>query len=164
MQVRNIIYAIFAILITAIQTTILDYIGILGVKPNLLLTLVVAVALLSGPLDGGIIGLWCGVLFDIVGYGGFGFHAIFYLYTGVVIGVLSRRYFRDNILLNMLICLASSIALELLYFIFSFLIWGKGGFTGLIILKILILGIYTALFSIPIYLLVKKVCKKARSV
>ena len=62
----NILHTLSIFFIVIIQTTILNYIKIKGIKPNMILTYTVCASILEGSTPGAIVGLVAGMVLDIV--------------------------------------------------------------------------------------------------
>lgn len=87
---------------------------IAGIKPLLLLPLVVAIGLFTGPIGGGAAGAAAGFLWDIYADRLPGFHGLFLLCIGCVSGLLVVLLMRNNLLTAMLLC-AGTLVLQVLY-------------------------------------------------
>ena len=81
-----------------IQLTILNSFTLQGIKPDLILILVIAFALLKGPEEGAIVGFFSGLLQDIFSIGLLGVHALIKTVTGFLCGLLKERMFAEHIL------------------------------------------------------------------
>ncbi len=67
---------------------------VLGQRVDILPFAVASVALLDGPVEGAIVGLLAGALYDL-GFGGAeGLYALYYLLTGIAAGLLGQRFLR----------------------------------------------------------------------
>ena len=154
---RAVIYTISVILLTALQTTLINCLQIFGVKPNLLLVFVVCVALLGGSIEGGMVGLLCGVIADVVGHGAFGINSLAYLYVGVVVGYLCINFFRGGAIVAIGFVFGTSIVCGLLYYAFTYLMWGDTNLFLVLLRRIIPETIYNTAITLPIYFLFKRI-------
>ena len=154
---KNILILLLAVIFASLQTTVLKEVKLFGATPNLLLSLIVAVSMFRGVAGGGLTGLLCGLLADNMGYGPFGFYSFFYMTAGAFLGFSSDRYFNKNILFQITLTFITDMFISLLYFFFMFIIWGRGGHMIVGFSKVFAQGVYTAVFSIIVYMTVKKI-------
>ena len=87
---------------------------IAGAKPLLLVPLVVAIALFTGPIGGGAAGAAAGFLWDVYADCLPGFHGLFLLVIGCGCGLLVVLLMRNNQLTAVLLC-AGALVLQVLY-------------------------------------------------
>lgn len=99
MRLKIIVYFICIYLFMLLQSTVLDYIRIYDVKPNLLLVFVISIALLRGNTEGAAVGFFAGLAHDVTGGKVLGFFALLGMYTGLILGSVNRRLYRENIFL-----------------------------------------------------------------
>lgn len=157
---RGAVYTVFAIILCALQTTIFEHLSFFGTRPNLLIGLVVCVALTRSALEGGAIGLLCGVFMDVLGYGTFGINALLLLYTGVALGLVSNKFYRIRGLVVFAFAFLSNFVYAFLMFFFKFYIWGYGSLLDAIVKTIIPETIYTAVFSVLILYLIRNVDRR----
>ena len=118
MKKKIITYALFIIVITLIQTNIIDAISILGVKPNLLIVFVIVVGLTNGSETGAFVGFVAGLVMDSFSPTPVGIYAIIGMYLGVIAGISNRSFFRDNYILTMVFAFIYSVAFETIVYVF----------------------------------------------
>ncbi len=148
------------LLIALLQSTVMEYIVIYGVKPNLLLVFIVSAALLKGNFEGAVIGFFCGLTQDILGGKVIGFYAMLGLYTGLVVGSLNKRLYRENILVVLFFTFASTVVYEWLVYFLN--IFYKAPVDLVFAFKSVILpeAVYNSGISIFIYVYVMKLYEK----
>lgn len=95
-------WAFLIILMYAIQTSLLPYIGYNGVSANLMLLLTVSTAFLHGYRHGILMGLVTGFLQDVTSGGYFGCAIFSYIIIGWFFGKFSDRIFKEQLLFPML--------------------------------------------------------------
>jgi len=81
-----------------IQLTLINLIAILGLKPDLLMVVVVVFSLLKGEKDGSISGFASGLLQDIFSTGLLGINAFTKTVIGFTCGILKEKIFYEHIL------------------------------------------------------------------
>ncbi|HHW48984.1 MAG TPA: rod shape-determining protein MreD [Clostridiaceae bacterium] len=159
MRHKVIVYTICIFFIITLQSTVLDYIRVLNVKPNLLLVFVVAVAFLQGNVEGAVVGFFAGLSQDIVSGKLIGFYALLGLYLGLAVGSVNKRLYRDNLLIIVFFTFVSTILYEaVVYFLNSFnsIINGQGYFLYAVRGVILPEAVYNSVISVFIFIIVRK--------
>ena len=101
-----------------IQLTLINSITILGVKPDLIMVVVVVFSLLKGEKEGTISGFASGLLQDIFSTGLLGINALAKTVIGFTCGILKEKIFREHILfLIPVITFIASITQSILIFL-----------------------------------------------
>lgn len=153
MRVSSLI--ITALALGLFQVSLLSYFSVFGVKPDLLLAIVVIAGFLLEPRWALFFGVLAGIFKDAFGLSPFGFNIILFACWGYFVNKLSRRIsIEDNIaaaILLFLIALLQNIAsgLAVIY---------SGGFVPFgIFLRVVFLGsLYTAL-TLPLILKIARI-------
>ncbi|MCX8129230.1 MAG: rod shape-determining protein MreD [Clostridia bacterium] len=156
MKSKIFIYTITILIITIIQCTVLDYIRVYNVKPDLMIVFVIAVALLRGNVEGAAIGFVMGLLHDVISGKILGFYSLLGLYLGLIIGSVNKRLYRENFLVIIFFTFISSIAYEGGVYFLSTLTNGNADFVYAFKALILPEAVYNSIASIIIYILVIK--------
>ena len=140
-----------------LQSTVLQYIEIWHVKPNLIIMMVIYFALLRGSIEGGVGGFIGGMLMDIFGGKIFGVYALIAMYTGIGAGYFNKRFFKENYFVLIFFMVVFTFVHELLlYFIYYFL-WGQTHIVFAIRNIILPVSIYNGLLALPVFGIIFKV-------
>jgi len=79
-----------------LQSTALNFIAINGIKPDLVLVLVILNGFLRGTREGAFLGFVSGVMQDLVSGGYFGMYALINMTAGYLGGLGEGRLYRDN--------------------------------------------------------------------
>lgn len=111
-KIRLFIYSLCIIILLAVQSTLLGYFEIWGVKPNLILVLVVCAALLNGELEGAVIGLIAGFSVDVFSGRVLGFNSLLLMYAGIGVGLANRHIYRENYLVVTAVTFLSTVIYE----------------------------------------------------
>ena len=160
MKIKILIYTLIIFLIVLVQSTLLDYIKIYYIKPNLLIVFIISIALLRGNIEGSIIGFFIGLSQDLISGKLLGFYALLGLYLGLIIGSVNKRLYRENFLVVVFFTFISSVTYEMLvYFLSTFL---NGNMEFYYPFKNIVLpeAIYNSIISIFIYVLIIKLNDK----
>ncbi len=156
---RIVVYLLLAIIFASLQSTVGNFIRILGAAPNFLLAMVICVSLLRGSVEGGFVGVICGLLMDFLSMTLIGFYAIVYLYIGVICGLLCTNLYRDKLVLAIAFSIPAALISSLLYFVFMFLMWGYNDYYSAVLRHILPESMYVVICILPIFYLFKIINK-----
>lgn len=156
MKKRILIYTFVILIIVLLQSTILDYIKIYYIKPNLIIVFIVSVALLRGNIEGSIIGFFMGFCWDILSGKVLGFYALLGLYLGLIIGSVNKRLYRENFLVVIFFTFISSVAFEMAAYFLSTFFKEKVNLYYSFRNIVLPEALYNSVLSIFIYILVIK--------
>ncbi len=96
---RYLIMTVLFFISLILQSTLFSHLTVAGVKPDLVLILVIFYALLHGPKEGVFIGLVGGLLQDLMFGQNIGMNALAKLITGYAFGVLERKIYKENLLI-----------------------------------------------------------------
>ncbi len=122
---RYITIGVVFLFAAVIQTNILSYAEILGVKPNLFIIMITCFALLGGRVEGAVIGLIAGFIQDVVIANSIGGYTLMGTYLGLSVGALNRRFVKDNLLVGMMFVFIATIAYETVLYLAILLTFGQ---------------------------------------
>lgn len=152
-------YAITIILICSMQVSLCNFLAIGNIKPNLVIPFVVSISIINGPVTGGIIGLICGIFMDSLSSGTSIINSLTYMYVAVIGGILNLNYLRKNLGVVILFTFIGTIVCEAVVQFIHFAIWGVSNFFMALLNPILLIAIYTIIFTVPIYFIALKLFK-----
>ncbi len=155
-------YGLLVILNFILQTTLFNYIEIIGIKPNTAIILVVSFAFLRGEIDGAIIGFLSGILIDSFFGSMLGINAFIYLIIGFLCGKIFNEFYKENILIPFFLTLFFDIIYGLLYFFFNAFLRGYPNILPFLKTIIIPEAIYSGILSIIIYPFLLIIDKKLR--
>ncbi len=112
MRARLVIYTILIFIFVTTQVTFLNFIEIFGVRPNLIIILIVSIALLEGRNQGGTVGFFAGLCLDAVIGVALGYHALIGMLLGISLGNINKRFFKENIFIMAICTFISTILFE----------------------------------------------------
>ena len=148
---KNFIFIAIIIIFGLLQTTILNYVNIFNIKPDLLLISVIIASLFFEPIWAISLSIFAGILKDVFSVNAFGMHTILFFLWSFLIIKLSRKITLDNnyikLVLIFIIAILNNIIIRLI-----FLFLGNFISLGLFLRITFIDSLYTAL----IFLLVLK--------
>ncbi len=94
---RYFTYIVLILINFILQTTLFNYIEIIGVKPNTMIILIVAFAFMRGEIEGGLIGFLSGLLVDCFFGELLGLNAFMGLITGFLCGKIFNEFYKNSI-------------------------------------------------------------------
>jgi rod shape-determining protein MreD len=148
-------YGILVFVLFIFQSTIGDMLAIWGIKPNLLIGALVALAMWEGEMVGGIFGLILGFLIDTFFFHISGFYMLLGLFFGVAVGLATKLFINVTALSTM--CVGGSVCFLYNIFVFYTHYHMKGEASILTALGRYILPevVYTTIMMIPFFYLIK---------
>lgn len=139
-----------------LQATVLPLIAINGIKPDLLLIIVVSTGLLAGKERGIGIGFFSGLLQDLVSGSSFGVNILAKMATGYVCGIVERKVFKEYIFLPAIALLFATLFNGITMLLLFLILGYKVDVVPAVIYNILPSVCFNVLFSIPVHRLVYK--------
>lgn len=92
------LYILVSMLLGAIfiQGTLLDFFIIRGIKPDLLMIIIVFNAFLNGPKEGALLGLLGGLFEDLAVGSYLGMHGLTMMFGGYMVGLLKNNLYKNS--------------------------------------------------------------------
>lgn len=143
------IYAGLLFLFLIVQTTLAPYIGILGVKPDIVGALLITLAITQGPFAGAVMGGSVGLIMDLM-FMSPGFYALQYLILCLLAGFVSRSLRFDRLLMPALTGFAGFTLKEFVALVYLYFNRVEIEFSAAL-LKLLLGGAYTMVIMLPLY-------------
>lgn len=112
MRSKILLYIILIFTFVTAQVTLLNFVSIFGVTPNLVIILIVSISLLEGSTHGAMIGFFSGLCLDAVIGVSLGYKALIGMLLGLVLGNINKRLFKDNLFVMALCTFISTILFE----------------------------------------------------
>jgi rod shape-determining protein MreD len=117
-----------------LQTTLLPFVAIRGVKPDLALIILVFVSIRKGAMTGQISGFAAGIMEDFLSLSPLGFHAFFRTCIGFFYGLTAGNIFVDPILMPLVLVVIATLfkglVTSVLIALFSLAAAGFSSFSG----------------------------------
>lgn len=85
--------------VAVLQSTVLQFVSIVGVQPDLVLVILVFFANANGSMEGQLAGFGAGIVLDVMGLSPLGFYALLYALLGALFGITRGKMFVDPILM-----------------------------------------------------------------
>ncbi len=151
---RFIITAVLILAAYLIQCTVLPFLEIAGIKPNLLIIVTSSIGFMRGPREGMFTGITAGLLTDIQFGDMIGFYAMIYLLIGFINGLFRQMYFDEDIKLPLFLITISEFLYGIVIYFLMFLL--KSDFDFLYYLNRIIVPelIYTIVITLGFYPLI----------
>lgn len=153
------IYSLTLIIIYALQTTPRLF-QIFGIKPILILPLIVCISMYEGIMPSAIFSMIAGLLWDISSDKLFGFNAVILLSCSVLITLICIFYLHTKLLNSMAFCLVTALLQGLLDFLFYYAIWKYDNVSIILVKDILPTILYTVILTPLFYWGVKYINSK----
>lgn len=151
---RKVVTFICIILALLLQTTIFRKLALSDVVPNILLALTVSYGYLRGRTSGMLTGFFCGLILDCAYGSVIGLYAFIMMSIGFVIGFCQKIYFRNSLVLPLVLIAGSDFIYCIYLYVTEFLMRGKLNFIFYFIHRILPEVVYTTLVGILVYRLI----------
>ena len=158
--IKALVYAVIFIFLTVLETNILNSFKIFGAKPNLIICLVVAAAVLENERYAAVLGIIFGFITDSSVSSPFFFSGIYYFFAAYITGIISRYYFTKSLLTMMTMIVPVCIIREIFNLFYLIGIWKDFNIIGAMTDYILPEYLYTVAFAPLIYFLVKYTAAK----
>lgn len=150
------LYTLILFFAFILQTTP-RFLELFGVKPVLVLPVMLFIAMFEGEWAGGVFGVVGGLFWDTAADRLLGFNAVLMLVICVITGLLVMYLIRANIWNSLLTVLSASLLQGLIDYFFYYLIWDYD-FSHIVLLKqILPTTFYTTLISPLFFFLIRKI-------
>ena len=149
------IYALIFVFFTVFETNMLIGLRILGAKPNLVISLVVAAAVTENEKYAAVFGMVCGFLIDSSVGSPFFFSGVYYFFAAYLAAATTKYYFNRSLLTMCLMSLPVCALRELFNVFYLIGAWGDFDIRRAVLEFILPEYIYTLALAPAVYLLVK---------
>ncbi len=154
---RKLIIITLIVLCFLIQSTVMHFITMGSVGPNLLIIITASFGFMRGKKEGMFTGFLCGLLIDIYFSDMIGFQAMLYMLIGYGNGCFHRIFYDDDIKLPLALVGASEFIYSFMIFIVSFVLRSKFNMSYYFI-QVMIPGlVYTLLVTLVVYQLMRKI-------
>ncbi len=122
---RKIVIALMVMFCFVLQGTLMQWISLGRVAPNLLIIITSAYGFMRGKKNGLLVGFFCGLLTDIFFGQVIGFYAIIYMYIGYANGMFHRVFFPEDIKLPLFLITVSDLAYGFAVYVLLYLLRGR---------------------------------------
>jgi len=160
LRYKVLINTVSIIIIMLLQTTLVDYMEIKNVKPNILLVYTICTSILEGSVGGGVVGLFAGLVYDILSGKYLGFFALLGMYTGVVAGMANRRVQKESVIVAVFFNFLLTFFYEFGVYFFSRLGQQINDIFYIFRELLLVEALYNTVLSVIVHMLIVKIYKK----
>lgn len=150
------LYSLILFFAFILQTTV-GFLEIFGVKPVLILPIIIFIAMFEGEWAGAIFGVIGGLFWDTASDKLLGFNAIILLLLCVSAALLVMYLVRANLWNGILFVLVAALVQGLLAYFFYYVIWSYNHSSLILLKKILPTVLYTTLLSPLFFFLIRKI-------
>lgn len=150
------VYLVVLLLIIPLQASLLAPLSVGGVRPDLALTLLFIIGLVTGPVEGAFAGITIGLIQDIGSASLLGFTSLSRGMIGLLAGLLGKRILDIDSPAIVLFLFAFSVAEGIYIFLFLQTTSGAVPFFSLIAGRIVPQALYTGLLGLLLLHVVKK--------
>ena len=157
---RKIVIACMVLMCFVLQSTLMKWIALGNVAPNLLIIITAAYGFMRGKKSGLLVGFFCGLLTDIFFGEVVGFYALIYMYIGYGNGFFNRIFFKEDIKLPLFLIALSDLFYGFVVYVLLFLLRGRFAFGYYMTNVILPEMIYTIVLTFIIYPINLKINRK----
>lgn len=157
---RIFVMTIVAVISYILQSTVLGYVEIYNIKPNLIIITTISYALIRGKEEGAIYGLFAGLLMDIMGGKIIGAYALMGMYLGLAVGSLNKDIYKENYLIPFMLTAGGTFVYNLIFYIFSYFLFIQEQLLWYVVAYIIPETIYNTVLSVIIYFLILYINKK----
>ena len=147
MRSKKLLLVILAILFALLQSTFLNSLQVFGVKPNILLILVIFASLYYGCAFGLAAGIFCGICHEATTALPGGSLIFAYAATAIILGRINRLIYNEGLLNSFLTTLAVALIVYLWLGLFVHIFYAYPPLFGSLMRVILPASFYTALLS-----------------
>lgn len=157
------IYYLLLLLFFALQTTP-NLLEIFGIKPILIVPLMVSVCMFEGIMKSAVFSMVTGLLWDVSSDKLLGFNGIILLCFGTIVVLLCVYYLHTKLLNSIIFCALVLLFEGLLDYVFHFAMWNIPHAITVFTTSILPTMTYSVLFAVPSYFLVRQISQQFNDV
>ena len=137
----------------SLQSTVIPVLSIGGVRPDLVLVVVVSVALAAGKEFGVLCGVFGGLLQDLLSVGPFGYNTLTKMMLGLLVGLYERKVNKGSLLLPLLAVAVSTVGVAVIAAVFL-LSYGLERQIPSLFLQLVPATAYHILLAVPVHSLI----------
>lgn len=136
------------------QSTLFDYIQILGIKPDIMLIFVVSAAFINGEYQGAAYGVLCGILQDCLFAPFIGINIFLYGILGFFTGLICKNFYKENLFVTITAVFVVTLLFNFMCFVFYALLQGNTDILFFAKTIFLPAAIYNCILALPVYAIV----------
>lgn len=141
-------YAVWLIVLVIIQPTVIQWISVFGISPDMFLIFVICAASEKGRESGAVCGFVFGLVFDMMIGRMPGVNAILYMYTGFAAGMLRESVIQsESRISSMVFVFAAAFACQTVYLFAYSMAYGSPGLLNGLCRTVIPKAVYTAVLA-----------------
>lgn len=117
---RSFVFLLLVTIALLLQSTLFSFLQVAGVKPDLVLMLVVFNGFLRGSREGAFLGFLAGLAQDIFTGNYIGLNALTKMIAGYLVGLAEARFYKESVIIVTLVTFMVGIASQLAYYVLLF--------------------------------------------
>lgn len=150
------VITLIIILNIIVETTLMPFLKINGITPDIMTTFIVSFGLLGGNPIAPIVGLFAGLLYDMTMGSIIGIYALQYMLIGFVIGSLNDKFYVGSFIIPMAFAAVSIILKEIIMFLYMFFIGLDVSVVSVFLNKTIPQAILTSIITPIIFYMMRK--------
>ncbi len=151
MRRRIIVSAVIILILALLQMSVMPWIPVVFLRPNLLLIFVVSAGFMRGRRSGIWTGFAAGLVLDLFYGPALGFHALIFMLIGYANGFLCKIFFDEDLKMPFILVSIGELFYGICFYIYSFLAGGQHSFWKYLRLAILPELISSVIFTFILY-------------
>lgn len=157
---KRFIIPVILLALIGLQNSIFEYIRIVGVKPDIVLTFIICYTLVRGNPLGTAVGVFGGITEDIFFGDAFGINSIAIMITAYFIGFFEDKIYKDNIFVPGIFTFVGTLIKEMIVFLFMYLTRASMDISVVLMNIIIPEAIYNSVLSAILFRYVAKLCDR----
>ena len=133
------------------QSTVLEYIEIFTIRPNLLMALMVIVALLRDPSESAAMAIGLGLCMDILMGKALGWYGLLFFLVAMPISLINEKIYRDKFVVLFTFTLTASVFIETSFFLIMFMFRGYNNLPVVFSRIIIPEAFYNSILVLPLF-------------
>lgn len=117
---RSFVLLLVIILAILLQSTVFTFLQVAGVKPDLILLVVVFNGFLRGSREGAFLGFLAGLAQDVFTGNYIGLNALTKMLAGYLVGLAEARFYKESVIIVSLVTFMAGILNQLAYYVLLF--------------------------------------------
>lgn len=157
------IYYLILLVLFALQTTP-RFLEIAGVKPILVISLMICVCMFENILPSAIFSAMTGLFWDVTSDKMLGFNAIIFLCIGTAIALFCVYFLHTKLVNSVMFCAIVAFTQGFIDYFFYYLIWNKENSELILASAIIPTALYSIIFAVPFFYIVRAISFKFNDV
>lgn len=155
---RYIMFAAMAVVNLIFTGAVFLNINVAGLSPDIIICSMASIVILEKRMSGAVIGLFCGLLLDMLFSGVIGFYTLPYLITGAILyAVVKRISYIDRFFIPMLIAAGAYLFREMLSALITYMLGSEFSIWNMLLRYILPETLFTGIFMLLYHLLLERI-------